>query len=208
MVVIIALVLAIDQFLKVYVKLHMRIGDSIRITNWFYITFIENNGMAYGMSFIWKPALTAFRIAAVALIGCYTCRVIKREHPFGYAVCLALILAGAAGNIFDCLLYGQIFTVSTTQFLAETVPFGQGYAPVLQGRVVDMFYFPLIVSRYPDWFPVWGGRSFVFFSPVFNVADACISIGVIAVIIFYRKQLENISSVFKKEKNGNIGAEK
>ncbi len=173
----------------------MHLGDSIRITNWFYITFVENNGMAYGMSFIYKPLLTLFRVVAVALIGYYTYKVVRREHSIGYVICLAMILAGAAGNIFDCFFYGQIFTPSTHYLISEIVPFGEGYAPVLQGRVVDMFYFPLIVSTWPDWVPILGGREFVFFSPVFNFADSCISVGVVLVILFYRKQLEHISEV-------------
>ncbi len=192
---VVLLILAVDQTVKMTVKTHMRLGDSIEITRWFYITFIENNGMAYGMSFIYKPLLTVFRILAVSVIGFYTYRVVRREHSTGYVACLAMIVAGAAGNIFDCFFYGQIFTVSSPWLISEFVPFGQGYAPVLQGRVVDMFYFPLIVTSWPDWVPVWGGRSFVFFSPVFNFADACISVGVVLVIIFYRRQLEGISRV-------------
>ncbi len=191
----IVLILIIDQIIKVCVKTHMPLGDSIRITKWFYITFVENNGMAYGMSFIYKPLLTLFRVIAVAAIGFYTYKVVKRASSVGYMICLAMILAGAAGNIFDCFFYGQIFTASTPFSIAELVPFGQGYAPVLQGRVVDMFYFPLIVSTYPDWFPFVGGRDFIFFSPVFNFADACISVGVLLVVLFYRKQLEQLTAV-------------
>ncbi len=193
--VLIVLILIIDQIIKVSVKTHMPLGDSIRITKWFYITFVENNGMAYGMSFIYKPLLTLFRVIAVAAIGYYMYKVVKRGGSVGYMICLAMILAGAAGNIFDCFFYGQIFTASTPFTISELVPFGQGYAPVLQGRVVDMFYFPLIVSTYPDWFPFVGGRDFIFFSPVFNFADACISVGVILVILFYRKQLEQLTQV-------------
>ncbi len=192
---IILLVLVVDQLIKVWVKTHMHLGDSIHITDWFYITFVENNGMAYGMSFIYKPLLTIFRVVAVAAIGYYTYKIVRREHRRGYVVCLGLIIAGAAGNIFDCFFYGQIFSASTPFAIADLVPFGQGYAPLLQGRVVDMFYFPLIVSTYPDWLPIWGGRDFIFFSPVFNFADACISVGVVIVILFYRRELEQISEV-------------
>ncbi|MCD8282247.1 MAG: lipoprotein signal peptidase [Prevotella sp.] len=185
--------------MKILVKTNMRLGAGIRITSWFYITFIENNGMAYGMSFICKPLLTLFRVAAVAVIGYYMYKVVRRgNYNAGYVVCLAMIIAGAAGNIFDCLFYGQIFTVSTTWFVSELVPFGEGYAPLLQGRVVDMFYFPIINTTLPDWLPHFGGQHFVFFSPVFNFADACISVGVVLVIIFYRRQLENISAVLAR----------
>ncbi|MCD8305585.1 MAG: lipoprotein signal peptidase [Prevotella sp.] len=192
---IIVVILAVDQTVKILVKTHMHLGESIGITRWFYITFIENNGMAYGMSFIYKPVLTLFRIVAVAAIGYYIYKVIRREHSIGYLICLAMIVAGAAGNIFDCFFYGQIFTASTPWFVSEFVPFGQGYAPVLQGRVVDMFYFPIINTTLPDWLPIWGGHNFIFFSPVFNFADACISVGVILVILFYRRQLETLSAV-------------
>lgn len=193
--VIILLLLVIDQIIKVWVKTHMSLGESIDITGWFKITFIENNGMAYGMSFIYKPLLTLFRLAAITVIGYYIYKVVRREHRIGYVICLALVCAGAAGNIFDCLFYGQIFTVSTPFTVSEFVPFGQGYAPVLQGKVVDMFYFPLIVTTWPDWMPFWGGDSFIFFSPVFNFADACISVGVVLLLLFYRKDFEHFGSI-------------
>lgn len=173
----------------------MHLGESIRVTNWFYITFIENNGMAYGMSFIYKPLLTLFRIVAITIISYYIYKVVKREHRIRYVICLSLICAGAAGNIFDCLFYGQIFTVSTPFNISEFVSFGQGYAPILQGKVVDMFYFPIIVTTWPDWVPVWGGREYIFFSPVFNFADACISVGVILLLIFHRKDFEHFGQV-------------
>lgn len=193
--VVILLLLVIDQIIKVWVKTHMQLGESIDITGWFKITFIENNGMAYGMSFIYKPLLTLFRLAAITVIGYYIYKVVRREHRIGYVICLALVCAGATGNIFDCLFYGQIFTVSTPFTISEFVPFGQGYAPVLQGKVVDMFYFPLIVTTWPDWMPFWGGDSFIFFSPVFNFADACISVGVVLLLLFYRKDFEHFGSI-------------
>lgn len=188
------MLLVIDQTIKVWVKTSMSLGDSIHITDWFYISFIENNGMAYGMSFIYKPLLTVFRLVAISVIGYYIYKVVRREHRIGYVVCLSLVCAGAAGNIFDCLFYGQIFTVSTPFTISEFVPFGQGYAPVLQGKVVDMFYFPLIVTTWPDWVPLWGGDRFIFFSPVFNFADACISVGVVLLLLFYRKDFEHFGT--------------
>lgn len=193
---IILLLLVIDQVIKVWVKTHMQLGDSIHITDWFYISFIENNGMAYGMSFIYKPLLTLMRIAAVTAIGYYIYKVVRREHRVGYVICLAMICAGAAGNIFDSLFYGQIFTVSTPFTISEFVHFGEGYAPVLEGKVVDMFYFPIIVTTWPEWVPIWGGNDFVFFSPVFNFADSCISVGVVLLFIFFRRDFEHAGKVF------------
>ena len=113
----------------------------------------------------------------------------KRKAPFGFIVCLSLILAGAAGNIIDCLFYGLIFNNPPAPFVAHIVPFGTGYAPLFYGKVVDMFYFPIIRTTWPDWMPIWGGESFVFFSPVFNFADAAISCGIIALLLFYHKRI-------------------
>ncbi len=192
---IILLLLIIDQVIKIWVKTEMSLGESIRITDWFRILFIENNGMAYGMSFIYKPILTLFRIFAVSVIIYYIYKVVKREHRMGYVVCLSMICAGAAGNIIDCLFYGQIFTVSTPYNVSELVPFGQGYAPILEGKVVDMFYFPLIVTTWPDWVPMYGGEEFIFFSPIFNFADSCISVGVVALLLFFRRELETFTEV-------------
>lgn len=194
-VLIILLLLIIDQILKVWVKTHMQLGESIRITDWFYILFIENPGMAYGMTFINKIVLSLSRIVAVSVIGYYIYKVMKREYRTGYLVCLAMIFAGATGNIFDSLFYGQIFTVSTPYNVSEVVPFGQGYAPMLQGKVVDMFYFPLIVTTWPEWVPVWGGRDFVFFSPIFNLADSYISVAFVLLLLFFRNELEHIYEV-------------
>lgn len=195
--------LVIDQIIKIWVKTNMALYDTITITSWFKIYFIENNGMAYGMTFIPKVALSLFRIAAVAAIGYYLAKLIKGEHRRGYVVCLAMIMAGAAGNIFDSLFYGLCFDASTPMHVSQWVPFGTGYAPVLQGRVVDMFYFPLIVTTWPEWMPWVGGDAFIFFSPVFNFADACISVGVVVLILFFRKELENINSVVTGKKEAS-----
>lgn len=199
-VVIILLLVIIDQVIKVEVKTTMYLGESNRVTDWFFITFIENNGMAYGMSFIYKPLLTLFRIVACSAIGYYIYKVVKRDMSMWYVACLSMILAGAAGNIFDCLFYGQVFTVSTPYNIAEFVSFGDGYAPLLQGRVVDMFYFPL--WEWPDWMPLIGGQ--VFFSPVFNFADSCISVGVVLLLLFFRKEMETISQVLELKSEEGI----
>lgn len=191
------ILLVIDQTIKVLVKTNMELGQSIHITDWFQILFIENNGMAYGMTFFNKLVLSLFRIVAIGAIGFYLWRVVHTKHKRGYVIALAMVLAGAAGNIFDSMFYGLVFDQSTFFSVAQVVPFGTGYAPFLYGRVVDMFYFPLIVTHYPDWFPFHAGDEFIFFSPVFNFADACISVSVVAIFLFYRQELENMGSVIK-----------
>ena len=189
----IVLLLVIDQVIKIEVKTGMRLHESIRITDWFYISFIENNGMAYGMTIINKLVLSIFRIVAISVLGYYLCRQIKLGARNFYIACLALVWAGAAGNLIDCMFYGLIFNASSPYSLSYFVPFGQGYAPFLMGKVVDMFYFPLIVTTWPDWVPFWGGDAFVFFSPVFNFADSCISVGVVLLLLFCRQELSQIS---------------
>lgn len=185
-------ILIIDQWIKIEVKTTMTLHESREVTSWFYITFIENNGMAYGMSFIYKPLLSLFRLAAIIVIGIYLYRQIKSGARWIYVTLLSMVLAGAAGNLIDCMFYGLCFTVSTPFNISEFVPFGQGYSEFLTGKVVDMFYFPLIVTQYPDWFPMFGGQEFIFFSPVFNFADASISTSVVALILFCHKELSVI----------------
>lgn len=186
-------ILVIDQVLKVWVKTHMHLHESYEIASWFKITFIENNGMAFGMEIGSKVFLSVFRIVAVGALGFYIWLQLREKAKKAYIVLLAMIWAGAVGNLIDCLIYGQIFTESTSVSLATLVPFGEGYAPVLMGRVVDMFYFPLIESTWPNWMPFVGGENFVFFSPVFNFADACVSVGIITLFIFFRKELSHIT---------------
>lgn len=184
--------IAIDQCIKIAVKTHMAIGDQIFIFDWFRICFIENNGMAWGMELGSKLFLSLFRIVAVGFLIWYILRLINRGARLSYVLILSMICAGAAGNIFDSLFYGQIFTASTPFDISQAVPWGEGYAPMLKGKVVDMFYFPLIHGTFPDWFPLWSGEPFVFFSPIFNFADACISVGVIVLLLFFRKELNGI----------------
>lgn len=178
----------------------MRLEDSIHITDWFYISFIENPGMAYGMTFINKIFLSILRIAAISVIGWYIHKQIKSGARTLYVVLLSMVIAGAAGNIIDSVFYGLIFNASSPYYVSYFVPFGTGYADVLTGKVVDMFYFPLIVTNYPDWFPFWGGDRFIFFSPVFNFADASISVGVVALLLFCRKDLSTISLSLSNKK--------
>lgn len=171
----------------------MHLHESIHVLDWFYISFIENNGMAYGMQLGSKLLLSLFRVVAISGIGYYLWLQVKRKASMGYVACLSMIVAGAIGNLIDCMFYGLCFEASTTYTLASMVPMGEGYAPFLMGKVVDMFYFPLIVTTYPDWFPFWGGQEFIFFSPVFNFADASISVGVVALFLFFRKEISEIS---------------
>lgn len=204
-IIVIIVILLIDQIIKILVKSNMYLGETIRITDWFYIDFIENNGMAYGMTFINKLALSLFRLVAITLIGYYIYKVIRGKHRTCYVFFLSMILAGAAGNMFDSMFYGLIFSPSTPFSVAQFVPFGDGYSSFLQGKVVDMFYFPLIVTTYPDWMPWVGGQEFIFFSPVFNFADACISVGIVLLLIFCHKDLEGLGKSSAKkslEENG------
>ena len=184
---IVAICLIIDQVIKLSVKLNMRLYESIHVTDWFYIYFTENPGMAFGMEIFGKIFLTLFRIIAVGCFVYYLCKIRDKGFPRGYIACVALIIAGAAGNIFDCIFYGPLFSESTPYTISEMVSWGDGYAPILKGRVVDMFYFPLVEWNWPDWIPFIGGEHFIFFSPIFNFADACISCAVIAILFFYSK---------------------
>ena len=186
-------VLLIDQVIKIWVKTSMTLHESIHVTDWFYITFIENNGMAFGMQLGSKIILSLFRIIAISALGYYIWLEVKRQAKTGYIVCLSLVLAGAAGNLIDCMFYGLMFNASSPYYLSYFVPFGTGYAPFLLGKVVDMFYFPLIETEWPTWMPFVGGEHFVFFSPVFNFADSCISVSVVWLLLFYREQIGKIS---------------
>ena len=199
----IVILILIDQIIKIEVKTGMYLRESIHIADWFQILFIENNGMAYGMTFINKVVLTLFRVVVVSVIGYYIWKVLREKVRTGYLVCLSMIFAGAIGNIFDCLFYGLIFSESTPFSVSTLVPFGEGYAPFLQGRVVDMFYFPIIDTNLPNWLPIWGGEHFIFFSPVFNFADSCISVGVVALLLFYRKELSQISLFNHKDEKAD-----
>lgn len=193
---IVVAILLIDQAIKIWVKTSMSLHESIHVFDWFYITFIENNGMAFGMELGSKIVLSLFRIAAIIALTYYIWLEVKRKARTGYIVCLAMVLAGAAGNLIDCLFYGLIFNESSPYYVSFFVPFGTGYAPLLLGKVVDMFYFPLIETEWPLWMPFVGGEHFVFFSPVFNFADASISVSVVLILLFFR---EDISKMAKEE---------
>lgn len=186
------LVLFIDQASKIFIKLNFALGEHIEIFSWFQIFFIENNGMAFGMEIIGKLFLTLFRIAAVAGLSWFIYTLIKKGMRTGYILSVSLLLAGAAGNIFDSVFYGVLFSESygmAATFLPET----GGYAPLFYGKVVDMLYFPLIKNS---------AGEVLFFSPVFNIADSAITISVAIILIFFRKDL-NDSLETKKEKDAN-----
>ena len=176
-------VLVIDQIIKFLVKTGMSLGESIEVTSWFHILFVENNGMAFGMEIIGKLFLSLFRIGAIGFFIWYLIKIINKGFPTGYIVTVSFVIAGATGNLLDCMFYGLIFTESTPFNQAVMTSFGDGYAPFLYGKVVDMFYFPL--WTWPDWMPLVGGD--IFFGPVFNFADSCITCGVIVLLLFYTK---------------------
>lgn len=189
---IVLLIILLDQALKIWVKTSFYLGEDLRIFSWFHLLFIENNGMAFGMTIGSKLALTLFRIVAVAALLWYISRIIHiRRLPLGYLVCLAMITAGAAGNIIDCVFYGVIFNNPYPPQVATLFPAGGGYAPLFMGKVVDMLFFPLFSFTWPSWVPVVGGEYFLFFQPVFNLADAAISVGIVALIIFYHKCVQS-----------------
>jgi signal peptidase II len=190
---IIALILVADQALKIWVKTHLCLGQEIPlIKGAAYIYFIENNGMAFGME-LWGNAgkflLTLFRMVFIGIIGWYIAGLIKRKVKPAVIYAIAVMLAGAAGNLLDCLFYGLIFNASTPSSVAQLLPQMGGYAPFMYGKVVDMFYCPVINTVLPAWMPIWGGERFVFFRPVFNIADAAITCSVFYLLIFQRKTL-------------------
>ena len=198
-VLVVILLLLIDQWTKIWVKTHMALYDMIHVTDWFKIYFVENNGMAFGIEAGGKLFLSLFRIIAVIFIIIYLIRLVKENYKAGFIACVALVLAGASGNIIDSIFYGTIFQASYPGHVASFVPFGEGYATLLHGKVVDMIYFPLIEGAYPDWVPVLGGQDFLFFRFIFNIADSAISVGVVLLLIFYRKTL-SYSLLSKQEK--------
>lgn len=187
----ILLVLLVDQIVKIQIKTTMTIGESITVFgNWFFIKFIENPGMAFGLDIpgrLGKPILTIFRIIAVIAIGWYLRELVKSRVNTGLILCVALIFAGAMGNIIDSVFYGLIFNDSTFYTVAKMFPHEGGYGTLLHGRVVDMLYFPIIKGTYPGWFPFWAGEEFIFFRPIFNIADSSISTGIIAILLFQKR---------------------
>lgn len=187
-----------DQLLKIWVKTQMSLGEEFSVIgDWFYIHFVENPGIAFGGKIdhpFWKPALTIFRLVAIIFIGSYITKLMRRRSfPKGFIICALLIWVGALGNLIDSLFYGVVFGASNYGEIATAFPADGGYASLLYGKVVDMFYFPLIeIDKMPDWIPFWGGKSFIFFRPVFNLADSYITVSIICLLLFYRKVLKRL----------------
>lgn len=205
-IIIVLLILIIDQLVKIWVKTHMTLGESIPVFgDWFFIHFVENEGMAFGWRLFGggnfgKAFLSIFRLVAISGIFYYLYTIVKqKKHPL-LIFSISLILAGAIGNIIDSLFYGMIFDASDPFHIATMFPEGGGYSDFLYGRVVDMFYFPIIDGHFPEWFPFWGGDYFQFFQPVFNIADASISIGVVLLIIMQKTFFQVESEAPEKEK--------
>ena len=217
-----AVLIVIDQIIKIYIKTHFYLHESVEVTPWFYLSFIENNGMAYGMELVNKLLLTSFRILCSVLFGWVLFKAIRnRVVSMGFVVVVSMVLAGAVGNIIDCVFYGRWFTDSYGH-VAQWANEAEGLMPAgewLKGRVVDMFYFPLIRFDWPESFPAagqameWLGfnfrwpswapcsdEQFLFFKPVFNFADACVSVGVVSLILFFRKDFSRLEVLFDKGK--------
>lgn len=197
---IILFIIICDQLLKFYIKTHFYYGEEVDILgHWFRLHFIENEGMAFGMKLseaaTGKLILTLFRLAAVIFGFFLLKRIVDKKYSNGVIICGALILAGALGNLIDSMFYGLIFTESSFH-LGHYVSWGHGYGKLLQGRVVDMLYFPIIDTKWPGWVPFVGGGDLVFFEPVFNIADAAISVGVL-VLVFFQKRLIHKRAVAK-----------
>jgi signal peptidase II len=183
------LLLVVDQLLKFWIKTNMFLGQEFKIFDWFIIHFTENNGMAFGLEFggdTGKIILSLFRIIVIVWGFSYITTLTKSKLPNGLLIALGLVFGGAIGNIIDGVFYGVLFNDSYNQ-IAEFLPAVGGYSTFLMGKVVDMFYFPLINTHFPNWLPFFGGEHFIFFRPVFNIADAGISVGMFVLILFYRK---------------------
>ncbi len=200
--IIIVTAIIIDQALKIWVKTHFFYGEQVHITSWFKLFFIENNGMAYGMELGSKTVLTWLRIIFSALFIYYLYKIRRRtDLPRGFVACVALITAGAIGNVIDCIAYGQIFNDPVAPQVAQFMPGEGGYAPLFNGKVVDMLYFPLCEWDWPSWVPVVGGSHYLFFQPVFNIADACLTTSILVLLIFYSKYLTSDKKKDDKDKD-------
>lgn len=207
----ISAILIVDQIIKIWIKTNMMLGEEFLVfgQEWFRIHFVENNGMAFGIEMlggsVGKLFLSLFRIAAIVAIGFFLRKLCKEQSSTFLIICVSMVFAGAVGNVIDCIFYGVVFDTSLGH-VASFLPEAGGYSTWMQGRVVDMFYFPLIDSYFPEWFPIWGGEHFLFFRPVFNFADASISVGIALLVLFSRNELSNaLNSDKEPEKTTNEG---
>lgn len=204
-VLLIVAILIVDQIIKICVKTNMMLGEEFLVMGqeWFRIHFVENNGMAFGIEMlggsIGKLFLSLFRIVAIVAIALFLRKLCKMEVSTMLVVCVSMVFAGAMGNVIDCVFYGVVFDTSLGH-VASFLPEAGGYSTWMQGRVVDMFYFPLIDGYIPDWVPIWGGEQFLFFRPVFNFADASISVGIVMLILFCRNELNNALNAVTEKK--------
>lgn len=201
--IIILLVIIADQWLKIWVKTHFYMGEDLPLTSWFHLKFIENNGFAFGLEWFNKYVLTFGRILAVIFFCWCMNRLIKMPRDFskGFYIAFSLIIAGAAGNIFDCIFYGEIFNNPYPPEIAVLFP-QEGYAGWFEGRVVDMLYFPLFSFTWPDWIPGLGGSHYEFFQYIFNIADSAITIGVLMLLFFYTREASDAISLLFDKKGG------
>ena len=207
----ISAILIVDQIIKIWIKTNMMLGEEFLVfgQEWFRIHFVENNGMAFGIEMlggsVGKLFLSLFRIVAIGAIGYFLRKLCKGGYSTFLIICVSMVFAGAVGNVIDCIFYGVVFDTSLGH-VASFLPEAGGYSTWMQGRVVDMFYFPLIDSYFPEWFPIWGGEHFLFFRPVFNFADASISVGIALLVLFSRNELSNaLNSDKEPEKTTNEG---
>jgi signal peptidase II len=203
-VLIVTAILFFDQLLKIWVKTHFYMGESVPVLgHWFFLHFTENEGMAFGMKLggdYGKLMLSLFRLVAIILIGWWLYKITRTDGDNLLVICVSLIMAGAIGNMIDSAFYGLIFNESSMQ-IASFFPEGGGYGTFLHGKVVDMLYFPIIETHFPSWFPIWKGQEFVFFRPVFNIADSAITTGVLVLIVFQRKIFKPTESTHEKVEN-------
>ena len=188
--IIIVIAIFLDQAVKIWVKTHFYYGEQVDVASWFKILFIENNGMAYGMELGSKTILTWLRIIFSALFIYYLYKIRNRtDLPLGFVACVSFITAGAIGNVIDCIAYGQLFNDPIAPQVAQFLPEEGGYASLFNGKVVDMLYFPLAEWDWPQWMPWVGGNHYLFFQPIFNIADACLTTSIIVLILFYGKYI-------------------